>query len=99
VSPLKIAAKIDKVDEAYFRATIASLFNQPGVEYVGEIDERAKTGFLGGASALLFLVGWPEPFGLSMIEAMAYGHAGARLSLRLWSPRSLIRVCASPCTI
>jgi glycosyltransferase involved in cell wall biosynthesis len=83
VSPLKIAAKIDKVDEAYFRATIAPLFNQPGVEYVGEIDERAKTGFLGGASALLFPVGWPEPFGLSMIEAMACGHAGARLSLRL----------------
>ena len=48
MSPLKIAAKIDKVDEAYFRATIAPLFNQPGVEYVGEIDERAKTGFLGG---------------------------------------------------
>ena len=53
------------------------------MEYVGEIDERAKTGFLGGASALLFPVGWPEPFGLSMIEAMACGHAGARLSLRL----------------
>jgi glycosyltransferase involved in cell wall biosynthesis len=71
--PIKIAAKIDKVDEAYFRATIAPLFNQPGVEYVGEIDERAKCGFLGGASALLFPVDWPEPFGLSMIEAMACG--------------------------
>ena len=71
--PIKIAAKIDKVDEAYFRATIAPLFNQPGVEYVGEIDERAKSGFLGEASALLFPVDWPEPFGLSMIEAMACG--------------------------
>ena len=37
--PIKIAAKIDKADEAYFRATIAPLFNEPGVEYVGEIDE------------------------------------------------------------
>ena len=71
--PIKIAAKIDKVDEAYFRATIAPLFNQPGVEYVGEIDERAKSAFLGAASALLFPVDWPEPFGLSMIEAMACG--------------------------
>jgi glycosyltransferase involved in cell wall biosynthesis len=71
--PIKIAAKIDKVDEAYFRATIAPLFNQPGVEYVGEIDERAKSAFLGAASALLFPVDWPEPFGLSMIEALACG--------------------------
>src|SRR6516164_684101 len=71
--PIKIAAKIDKVDEAYFRAAIAPLFNQSGVEYVGEIDECAKSGFLGEASALLFPVDWPEPFGLSMIEAMACG--------------------------
>jgi glycosyltransferase involved in cell wall biosynthesis len=71
--PIKIAAKIDKVDEDYFRKTIVPLFNHPGVEYVGEIDERAKGAFLGGASALLFPIDWPEPFGLSMIEAMACG--------------------------
>jgi glycosyltransferase involved in cell wall biosynthesis len=71
--PLKIAAKVDKVDEAYFRETIAPLFNQPGVEYIGEIDERSKSEFLGQASALLFPIDWPEPFGLSMIEAMACG--------------------------
>jgi glycosyltransferase involved in cell wall biosynthesis len=71
--PIKIAAKIDKVDEAYFRETIAPLFNLPGVEYIGEIDERSKSEFLGEASALLFPIDWPEPFGLSMIEAMACG--------------------------
>jgi glycosyltransferase involved in cell wall biosynthesis len=71
--PIKIAAKIDKVDEAYFRETIVPLFNQSGVEYVGEIDERTKSVFLGEASALLFPIDWPEPFGLSMIEAMACG--------------------------
>ena len=70
---VKIAAKIDKVDEAYFREHIASLFNLPGVEYIGEIDERSKSEFLGEASALLFPIDWPEPFGLSMIEAMACG--------------------------
>jgi glycosyltransferase involved in cell wall biosynthesis len=71
--PIRIAAKIDKVDEAYFRQEIAPLFNLPGVEYVGEIDERAKSAFLGEARALLFPIDWPEPFGLSMIEAMACG--------------------------
>src|SRR5438552_6852540 len=71
--PLRIAAKVDKVDEAYFRETIAPLLNQPGVEFIGEIDERAKSAFLGEAAALLFPIDWPEPFGLSMIEAMACG--------------------------
>jgi glycosyltransferase involved in cell wall biosynthesis len=71
--PLKIAAKVDKVDEVYFREKIVPRLNQPGVEYIGEIDERAKSDFLGNARALLFPVDWPEPFGLSMIEAMACG--------------------------
>ena len=71
--PLKIAAKVDKVDEAYFRETIAPLLDQPGIEFIGEIDERAKSEFLGEAQALLFPINWPEPFGLVMIEAMACG--------------------------
>ena len=71
--PLKIAAKVDRVDEAYFREQIAPLLKEPGVEFVGEINEREKTDFLGQAMALMFLIDWPEPFGLSMIEAMACG--------------------------
>ena len=71
--PLKIAAKVDKVDEVYYREQIAPLINQPGVEYVGEINESAKTEFLGEALALLFPIDWPEPFGLAMIESMACG--------------------------
>ena len=43
------------------------------VEFIGEINEREKTKFLGEAAALLFPVDWPEPFGLVMIEAMACG--------------------------
>jgi glycosyltransferase involved in cell wall biosynthesis len=70
---LKIAAKVDRADEAYFRAKIAPLLNGPGVEFIGEINEHQKTKFLGEARALLFPVDWPEPFGLSMIEAMACG--------------------------
>jgi len=71
--PLKIAAKVDKVDEAYFREIIAPLLDGPGVEFIGEINEREKTEFLGQAQALLFPIDWPEPFGLSVIEAMACG--------------------------
>jgi glycosyltransferase involved in cell wall biosynthesis len=72
-APLKIAAKVDRVDEAYFRSEIAPLLDQPGIEFVGEIDERSKSRFLGDARALLFPIDWPEPFGLVMIEAMACG--------------------------
>jgi glycosyltransferase involved in cell wall biosynthesis len=71
--PLKIAAKVDKVDEDYFRNKILPLIHGPGVEFVGEINEHEKTEFLGEAAALLFPVDWPEPFGLVMIEAMACG--------------------------
>jgi glycosyltransferase involved in cell wall biosynthesis len=71
--PLKIAAKVDKVDEAYFREVIAPLLDRPGVEFVGEINDLDKTRFLGDALALVFPIDWPEPFGLVMIEAMACG--------------------------
>jgi glycosyltransferase involved in cell wall biosynthesis len=71
--PLKIAAKVDKVDEDYFRSEIAPLIDGPGIEFIGEINEREKTKFLGEAAALLFPVDWPEPFGVVMIEAMACG--------------------------
>src|SRR5207342_2435235 len=71
--PLKIAAKIDRADEAYFREQIEPMLQGPGVEFIGEINERAKASFLSSARALLFPVDWPEPFGIVMIEAMACG--------------------------
>ena len=71
--PLKIAAKVDKVDQTYFDETIRPLIQGPGVEYIGEVNDSEKQAFLGGASALLFPIDWPEPFGLVQIEAMACG--------------------------
>ena len=71
--PLKIAAKVDRVDREYFETKIKHLLDQPGIEFVGEITEDQKSEFLGNASALLFPIDWPEPFGLAMIEAMACG--------------------------
>jgi glycosyltransferase involved in cell wall biosynthesis len=71
--PLRLAAKVDAADRAYFEHKIRHLLEHPLVEYIGEIDERQKDAFLGGAIALLFPVEWPEPFGLVMIEALACG--------------------------
>jgi glycosyltransferase involved in cell wall biosynthesis len=71
--PLKIAAKVDRVDQAYFDEVIRPLLRDPLIEFVGEIGEQGKGAFLGGAQALLFPIDWPEPFGLVMIEAMACG--------------------------
>ena len=71
--PLKIAAKVDKVDQAYFDVEIRPLLAGREVEFVGEIGETAKQEFLGDAMALLFPIDWPEPFGLVMIEALACG--------------------------
>jgi glycosyltransferase involved in cell wall biosynthesis len=71
---LKIAAKVDEVDEAYFEEEIKPLLeHSSSVEFIGEINEREKDEFLGNALALLFPINWPEPFGLVLIEAMACG--------------------------
>ncbi len=71
--PIKIAAKIDASDRAYFDQVVKRLFDLPHVEYVGEINEAEKQEFLGNAYATLFPIDWPEPFGLVMIESMSVG--------------------------
>ena len=72
-TPLKIAAKIDQVDQKYFTNVIEPLLDDSLVEFIGEVGDDAKVEFLGKARALLFPIDWPEPFGLVMIEAMAAG--------------------------
>jgi glycosyltransferase involved in cell wall biosynthesis len=71
--PLKIGAKIDPADRDWAEAHFLPLLGTPGVEYLGEVDERQKAELLGGALALLFPIDWPEPFGLVLAEAMACG--------------------------
>lgn len=71
--PLKIAAKVDRVDQAYFDEVIRPMLAGGGVEMVGEINDAQKPEFLSGAKALLMPIDWPEPFGLVMIESMACG--------------------------
>jgi glycosyltransferase involved in cell wall biosynthesis len=72
---LKVAAKIYPEDRAYFTEVIQPLMQdaESFVEFIGEVGGREKDEFLGNASALLFPIDWPEPFGLVMIEALACG--------------------------
>jgi glycosyltransferase involved in cell wall biosynthesis len=70
---LKIAAKVDAVDQDYFNDAIRPLLAKPHVEFIGEIGDERKSEFLSGAIALIVPIDWPEPFGLVMIEAMACG--------------------------
>jgi glycosyltransferase involved in cell wall biosynthesis len=72
---LVMAAKVDPMDTEYYEHAIAPLIraNRGLVEFIGEVDEREKDALFGGAWAYLFPIDWPEPFGLTMIEAMATG--------------------------
>lgn len=72
-TPLKIAAKVDKADRAYFERTVEPLLSDPLIEFLGEVNDREKNELLGNALAMLFPICWPEPFGLVMIEAAACG--------------------------
>jgi glycosyltransferase involved in cell wall biosynthesis len=71
--PLKIAAKVDRADHEYYVSVIKPLIDGRNIEYIGEIGEADKSAFLGNAYALMFMIDWPEPFGMVMIESMACG--------------------------
>ena len=71
--PLQIAAKVPRGETTYFRERIEPQIDGKQVKLIGEVNDRAKQGFLARAAALLFPIDWPEPFGLVMIEAMACG--------------------------
>jgi glycosyltransferase involved in cell wall biosynthesis len=70
---LKLAAKVDQADAEYFHRVVEPLIDGKQIEFIGEINDSNKREFLSQASALLFPIDWPEPFGLVMIEAMACG--------------------------
>jgi glycosyltransferase involved in cell wall biosynthesis len=71
--PLRIAAKVDPMDQKYFHTEIEPLLSHPLIEYLGEITDAEKDEFLGQAMALVCPYDWPEPFGLVLIEALACG--------------------------
>ena len=68
-----MAAKIPRSETRYYKEHLEPVFDGEQIRLVGELDDRGKGQLLRGASALLFPIDWPEPFGLVMIEAMACG--------------------------
>jgi glycosyltransferase involved in cell wall biosynthesis len=71
--PLRIAAKLPKSERGFYKKQLEPMIDGAHVQITGEVNDNDKQAFLCGASALLFPIDWPEPFGLVMIEAMACG--------------------------
>ena len=70
---LIIAAKIDRADREYYESCVKDLMKHPLVEYIGEVNDKEKNHLIGKALALIMPIDWPEPFGLTAIEALACG--------------------------
>ena len=71
--PLRIAAKIPRSETRYYAEQLQPSIDGEQIKLLGELNDNRKGDLLRGASALLFPIDWPEPFGLVMIEAMACG--------------------------
>ncbi|HEY6253381.1 MAG TPA: glycosyltransferase family 4 protein [Candidatus Angelobacter sp.] len=71
--PLKIAGEIQPIYKSYWEEKVKPHVDGKFIEYVGEVGGDNKRELLGNAKALLFPIQWNEPFGLVLIEAMAYG--------------------------
>jgi len=71
--PLKMAGKVDVVDEEYFATQIKPHIDGEQIQYSGEANHYQKNQLMGRALATLFPITWREPFGLVMVESMAAG--------------------------
>jgi glycosyltransferase involved in cell wall biosynthesis len=69
--PLLIAGIVQ--DQAYFEQLVAPRVDGERVRFLGPVRAEDRSDFLGGALALLHLIGFDEPFGFSVVEAMACG--------------------------
>jgi len=69
--PLIIAGIVQ--DERYFQTRVAPDIDGKEIKYLGAVSPQRKVELLGGARALLHLINFDEPFGLTVIEAMACG--------------------------
>jgi glycosyltransferase involved in cell wall biosynthesis len=69
--PLVIAGIVQ--DQGYFEQRVEPRLDGEAVSYVGAVGPERRGCLLGGARALLHLVNFDEPFGFSVVEAMACG--------------------------
>lgn len=70
--PLIIAAKLESVDKPYYREYVEPYLSDQ-IRWVGEVDETERNKLMSRAMCFLHPVTWHEPFGLTLIEAMACG--------------------------
>lgn len=70
--PLIMAAKLEKSDMDYFEKYIGPKLSDR-IRWVGEVDELERNKLMSHATCMLHPTNWPEPFGLTLIEAMACG--------------------------
>lgn len=71
--PLKMAGKVDFGDREFFEQQVAPHIDGQQIEFLGEVNQSEKNALMGQATATLFPITWPEPFGLVMTESMACG--------------------------
>jgi glycosyltransferase involved in cell wall biosynthesis len=69
--PLVIAGIVQ--DERYFEGRVAPRIDGERVSFIGAVGADERSELLGGAHALLHLISFDEPFGYSVVEAMACG--------------------------
>jgi glycosyltransferase involved in cell wall biosynthesis len=69
--PLVLAGIVQ--DQAYFDELVAPRIDGERVRFIGAVGPTERSSLLGGAHALLHLIGFEEPFGYSVVEAMACG--------------------------
>jgi glycosyltransferase involved in cell wall biosynthesis len=69
--PLVIAGIVQ--DERYFERRVAPRIDGERVSFIGAVGADERSELLGGAHALLHLISFDEPFGYSVVEAMACG--------------------------
>jgi glycosyltransferase involved in cell wall biosynthesis len=70
--PLIIAAKLDPIDKPYFLQYVEPLLSED-IRWIGEVNEKERNELMSKAYCFLHPVMWREPFGLTLIEAMACG--------------------------
>lgn len=70
--PLIIAAKLDEIDMPYFKQYVGPRLSE-NIKWVGEVNEGERNKLMSKALCFLHPVTWKEPFGLTLIEAMACG--------------------------
>jgi len=70
---LLIAGKVDRVGREYFAKEIEPKIDGKQIQFLGEVDAEQKRALYAKAYCLLAPLTWEEPFGLTIIEAMACG--------------------------